>query len=462
MIYGLSTTGYTIIESLVLTFCTVFYLAIEKGHEGRSVPGLVQLVSNRSVGGFITILGLAFLFSRVVDGVADPLIAAWSDRCRSPWGRRRVFLIFSALPLFISSVLVFFPPFPHRVSNINGLYLGLCLGAFFFFFTSYVCPYLSLIPELMPTDRERLRATTVQAACGMLGSALVLIGTWELISYLIESGLYQGTVRIQRSYQTGIVITGLIGLIFLIPPILVIDERRYTRTTPSQTGLWTSLALTLKKRAFVYYIIGNIAFNFAFTVVRTIGAYYVLVLLRGNERDVARYMLAFSVGSVLFFLPVIYLAAKYGKRIMMMLANTTFALFMFLIMFLGKSPFDNKMVLCGLFAYAAFPLAIQHIVANATLSSVAELDARETAQQRQAMFFGVQGLLQKITNGLALVMVGALFSIYGKDFGNDLGVRLSGPFSAIICLSGTYFYYRYPDKYIEARLNYLRGRYERV
>jgi GPH family glycoside/pentoside/hexuronide:cation symporter len=462
VIYGLSTAGYTIIESLVLTFCTVFYLAIEKVKTSQSIVGLNQLVSNDNIAGFITTIGLVFLFGRVIDGIADPLVAAWSDRSRSRWGRRRIFLMISALPLFITAVLVFFPPVQDRVSVANGLYLALCLGAFYVFFTAYVCPYLSLLPELMPTDRERLRATTVQAACGMLGSAIVLIGAWELIAYLIESDRYQGPALVQRSYQTGIAAIATIGLVFLLPAIFVIDEKRYTRTTPSLTGLRASLAMTLRNRPFILYILGNIAFHFALTVVRTIGAYYVLVLLEGSERDVAHYMLAFFGGSVLFFLPVLYLTQKIGKRKTMMLANTTFALFMFLVLFLGQSPFDNRIVLFGLFAYAAFPLAIQQIVANAMLSAVAELDARETGQQRQAMFFGVQGLLQKITVGLAVVVVGALLSAYGKDVGDDLGVRLSGPVSAIICLAGTFFFYLYPEKQIEARLVDYRGRNEQI
>ncbi len=457
VVYGLSTAGYTIIESLVLTFCTVFYLAIEKIEASQSVVGLNQLVSNRNIAGFVTTIGLVFLFGRVIDGIADPLVAAWSDRSKSRWGRRRFFLMISALPLCVTAVLVFIPPFQDRVSVVNGVYLGVCLGAFFFFFTAYVCPYLSLIPELMPTDRERLRTTTVQAACGMLGSAIVLIGAWSLIAYLIESGLYHGPARVQRSYQTGIAIIAIIGLLFLLPAIFVIDEKRYARTAPSQTGLRASLAMTLRNRPFILYILGNIAFNFAFAVVRTIGAYYVLVLLKEREQDVADYMLAFFGGSVLFFLPVIYLTEKIGKRKTMMLANTTFALFMFLVFFLGQSPFDNRVVLFALFAYAAFPLAIQQIVANAMLSAVAELDARETGQQRQAMFFGVQGLLQKITIGLSVVVAGALLSTYGKDVGDDLGVRLSGPVSAIICLAGTYFFYLYPEKRIEAKLADYRG-----
>jgi len=456
VIYGLSTMGYTIVETLVLTFCTVFYLAIEKGQPEKPVSGLIQLISNRNLGGFVTAIGLLFLFGRSIDSISDPLIATWSDRSKSRWGRRRFFLITSCFPLFIFTILIFFPPFQDKISIYNALHLGICLGAFYFFFTAYVCPYLSLIPELMPTDMERIRTTTIQAASGMVGSAVVWIGAWELISFFVKSDLFQGPTRVQQSYQTGIALVAFIGFVFLLPAIFVVDEKRYTKAVPTQIGLLSSLMMTLRNRPFILYVLGNITFNFAATVVRSIGAFYVLVLLRRDEEQIAEFMFIFFGASIVFFLPVIYLVKRVGKRVVMMIGNITFSLFMFFIFFVGMPFFDTDLFLFALFAIGALPLTIQQIVANAMLSSVAELDARENGQQRAAMFFGVQGLLQKISVGLAVVMYGALFSLFGKDIGNDLGVRLTGPISALVCLVGTFFFFLYPEKAIEEKLHLLR------
>ena len=85
---------------------------------------------------------------RFVDGLADPLIAVLSDNCRARPGRRKVFLLASGLPLALTPVLLFFPPFPGGESAGNGLWLGLLLSLFYIAFTAYVNPYLAAMAEL--------------------------------------------------------------------------------------------------------------------------------------------------------------------------------------------------------------------------------------------------------------------------------------------------------------------------
>ena len=59
-------------------------------------------------------LGLAI--SRVWDIVNDPLVGWVSDRTQGRWGRRRGFLLFGAVPLAVTTYLVFAVP-----SDLTGL-----------------------------------------------------------------------------------------------------------------------------------------------------------------------------------------------------------------------------------------------------------------------------------------------------------------------------------------------------
>ena len=47
--------------------------------------------------------GQAILIALLFDAVTDPLIAGWSDRSRSPFGRRRKFLAIGAFPFALFS-----------------------------------------------------------------------------------------------------------------------------------------------------------------------------------------------------------------------------------------------------------------------------------------------------------------------------------------------------------------------
>ena len=63
----------------------------------------------RTYFGFVTVTGTALLLGRVFDALADPVIASLSDNSRSRIGRRKLFLLLSALPFALFTFLVFTP-----------------------------------------------------------------------------------------------------------------------------------------------------------------------------------------------------------------------------------------------------------------------------------------------------------------------------------------------------------------
>jgi len=126
-LYNMSTAGWTLLDSIWLTFYIAFLLP---PHE-KVAEGMIPFVSNERFFGIITVLGAVILFGRIIDAIVDPLIAFWSDRSTSRFGRRRFFLIIGGLPLAISTVLIFFPPVAHA-SFINGIYLAIVFGLYFF------------------------------------------------------------------------------------------------------------------------------------------------------------------------------------------------------------------------------------------------------------------------------------------------------------------------------------------
>ena len=156
-LYNMSNAGQALFDTLFMVFYASFLLPpAEKISEG-----MIQFISNQTFFGVLTILGLIMIFGRVIDAIADPLIAFLSDKSKSKFGRRRFFLMIGGLPLAICAVLIFFPPVA-STSFINAIYLAVIFGLFFFFYTMYVAPYIALIPEFGHTEKERLNITTMQ------------------------------------------------------------------------------------------------------------------------------------------------------------------------------------------------------------------------------------------------------------------------------------------------------------
>ncbi|MBU4361340.1 MFS transporter, partial [bacterium] len=268
-LYNLSTAGWVLLDSIWLTFAIVFLLPPKE----RVAEGMIPFVSNERFWGIITVLGAVMLFGRIVDAIADPLVASWSDRSTSRFGRRRFFLIIGGLPLAVSTVFIFFPPTPYT-SFINGIYLAIVFGLYFFFFTVYVVPYLSLIPELGHNEKARIGITTAQGYFSLIGSAVVMIGGPLLLTLFMRNNDYVG------SYRKMIICLAILGAILLYTAVFAVDEKRFSNARPNNVPLVDSFRKTVKNKAFIIYLFANISLWFLFNIVRSSAIPIVITLMR--------------------------------------------------------------------------------------------------------------------------------------------------------------------------------------
>jgi len=147
--YAFGSLAFTLLERLIILYAIFYFLPPKE-------LGLHNLVSDRTFFGIITITGTALLLGRVFDGLSDPLIATLSDNNRSRVGRRKLFLLYSGLPLALTTFLVFLPPQPAQESLLNGLWLAVMMCLFSIAFTAYVNPFLALMSELGHTGALRI------------------------------------------------------------------------------------------------------------------------------------------------------------------------------------------------------------------------------------------------------------------------------------------------------------------
>lgn len=69
----------------------------------------------------LAFVGLVMVLSRIFDGVTDPIIGFVSDRIRTPWGRRKPFVVIGT-PIYITGIcLLFIPPIEFKEVDILGI-----------------------------------------------------------------------------------------------------------------------------------------------------------------------------------------------------------------------------------------------------------------------------------------------------------------------------------------------------
>ncbi len=104
--------------------------------------------------------GIIMFLGRVVDAIADPIIARWSDNHSGHLGRRIPFMLYSGILYTAVFIALFYPPATGE-SPLNSIYLTLMLGIYFALFTAYVCPpHLALLPELARSNKDRVDLST--------------------------------------------------------------------------------------------------------------------------------------------------------------------------------------------------------------------------------------------------------------------------------------------------------------
>lgn len=418
-LYSFGCIGISVVDRVMAGWVMFFYVPT------GGIKGLVQLMPP-------TTLGLIFLIGRGLDTFIDPGVAYFTDRCRSPRGRRMPFMLWGGLPLAVSLTLLFFPPVRTGMSVWNSVYLVVMLSTFYFFFSFYVCPYLGLLPELARTPEERINLTSSQGVFMLLGTVAGMVVSPILIGKFGYGGMA--------------VAMGALAFVTFYAPVIGINEKKYCASEPSHLDIKQTIAETLRNRPFVIYLFGNLTFWFGFNIISSCVPYYVTALLR-LPKESSMIFYALALGVALVCIPVInLLTRKIGKRNTMI-----FSLFMFLILlpsiyFFGDARIPLKPVVFGyiVISLVGLPLATLFIVPNALVADLTDYDAKLTGLRREAIYFGTQGLFLKIDLGVSTFLMTLMFKYFGNSVSNPMGIRLTGIVGGFFALTGLLAFLFYP------------------
>lgn len=441
--YATGSLAFTLLERLIILYAVFYFIPPKE-------LGVHNLVSERTYFGFITVTGAALLLGRIFDGLADPLIASWSDNSRSRIGRRKVFLLYSGLPLALTTFLIFTPPQPARESLLNGLWLTLMMCLFYIAFTAYVNPFLALMSELGHTSALRINISTFMALFGLLGMVCITVLFPQITTALENSG-----VELRRAYQIAVGAFALFSGIILYLVTFSFDERKHCLPSkPAGMGVFQSLAKTFAVRPFRIFLAGEIFLQFAMNIV-TLGLMYYAVVIFKQEQGFMTVLAGITIGVALLSFPLVNIVSKkIGKKKVIMggllILGTATAVIFPLSFNMTTPAYYISLVMIGL---CGLPLAILSILINPTIGDLARAEYARTGESREAMFFGARAIPLKATIALAGVTFTYLLSAFGKDVAEPLGVQLTILVVSLSSLAGFIAFSRYPEKQVQQWLD---------
>jgi len=431
--YACGMVGWSIMTNLIIVMLPYFYLP-------PSNAGLVPLVPQLLLFGVVNVLSIIAASGRFVDALFDPFIASLSDKSKHPKGRRIPFMKWAIVPAVVFCCLTFFP-LEMKQSGINATWLAITMTLFFMSVTAYVIPYNALLPELTETAEEKVKLSSFQQAGFVLG--IIIAASVNNYADVVEH-VFHITNRDQSVQYTIWGLAGLAGIVMLIP-VLAIDEKKYSISKPSHLPILTAIRKTFGNANFKYYLISDFSFYMSLSVISSGMLYFVTVLLNLPESIGGALMGAMVVLSLVFYPLINYLSRRIGKKPLVLFAFALQSLIFIAMYFLGKFPVSPYLQAYALVLCTSFPLAALGILPNAILAEIAQKDAEETGENREGMFFAVKYLFVKMGQTLGIAAF-AFLTIYGKDPGNDQGLRLSCVCGFILCFTACIFFSRFKEK----------------
>lgn len=443
ILYSCGSLAFTLLERLIILQVVFYYLPPKE-------LGLHNLVPDRTYLGIITVAGTALLLGRVLDGLADPIIAALSDNSRARIGRRKKFLLAGALPLSLCTFLVFSPPGGAEESLLNGFWLALWMCLFYISFTAYVNPYLALMSELGHTDKLRINISTFMAFFGLIGMVVIVVIFPQLIAILEAGGM-----ETRQAYRLSVGGLTLFSMVILYLAALAFDEKKHCLPAkPSGMGTLQSLFKTFSLRPFRIFLTGELFLQFAMNTV-TLGLIYYAIVVFRQEQGFLTVLGGIAIGAALLSFPLVNIVSKkFGKKKVIMggvliLGLSTAVLYLLSFNMEGPS-FYFGLAMIGL---SGIPLAILTILINPTVADMARAEHARTGERREAMFFGARAIPLKATIALAGVNFTFLLSTFGKDVAEPLGVQLSILVVSVSSFLGFLAFSRYPENEVKQWLD---------
>jgi len=354
------------------------------------------------------LMGLALAGGRVVNALSNPPIAFWSDRLRTPWGRRRPFLAVGA-PLLAGCFMLLWVP-PPWSGNALFLYVLAGLVGFYFFFSLTMNPYAALLPDITPGGRGRVAVASWQAGASIGGVGVALLAS----NWLIERG----------GFSTMGVVVGLAGLGMLWLVVVGVREPAAIAEA-APPAFWPEVAAVLRDRMFRIYVVSLTLLWFGTSMVNSSIVYVITVLMR-LPQDAVGFVLGVTFACTLAVFPLLArLTRMVGTVRALRWTLGAASVIVPLIGAIGLRglPFGSAVQGYVVVVLAAAPLAGLLVLPNALLADIAEADRARTQEGREAMYYAVQGLILNVASAAASAAFGVLLA-FGDSPAHTVGLRL--------------------------------------
>jgi len=332
-------------------------------------------------------IALASTLYAIWNALNDPLFGYITDSTRSRLGRRIPYMRFTAPFLALTFILVWFAP----PKASQGALFGWMLGTMLLYDTCYTIiglTYSSLLPEVSESDAERNGLQISSSLFGLLG---MILGFVIPDMFRPKAGAAPSFAPLQVS----MVIVGIFSAAMIIITTLKVKERPEFSEGDEPLKLGPALKYTFSSRSFLILV----AQNFMSILMQSLllGALFYAadyVLQMNSMILVACLFVPLIIGVPITSLIRRRLGVVGAQQVLLLIAGI--ALLLIVVV-------PNALIPVCL-AFAGFGLSGPQTLTNVLFAQVADEDELRSGVRREGAFFGVNALLTKPAQSVALAL----------------------------------------------------------
>jgi GPH family glycoside/pentoside/hexuronide:cation symporter len=377
--YGLGDTAANLVWRTLIFFLPIFY---------TDVFGLSAAA-----------VGTLMLVCRIGDGVTDFFMGVVADRTDTRWGKFRPWILWTALPFGILTVLTFTTP----DLSYNGklIYAYVTYTALILVFTANNIPYSALTGVITPDPIERTSVSSYRFVFAFLGGLI----TQGLNIYLVE---FFGQGDEIKGYKWTMALFAVVSVILFIITFATTRERVKPSRIERSSIKRDALDLLNNKPWLILFFVGILFVTF--TTFRGGVTLYYFKYYINNTEIAAVFMVVGLLASMLGAGITGPLTARFGKRAVMnvcILIGIISSAWLYLI---GPGGITMIFVLSAITEFSTGPIVALFF---AMLADAADYSEWKTQRRATALVFSAGTLSIKFGTAVAASISGWMLAWFG-------------------------------------------------
>ena len=354
--------------------------------------------------------GAVVMIGKIWDAVSDPLMGYISDRTISRWGRRRVYLLFGALPMMLSMVFFFTAP-QYLPSSMHILWALIALVLINTASTIINVPYGSLTPELTEDYNEQSSLNGYRFGCAVFGT-LAGAGAVQPLVELFARPDSDNPLLDPRGFSVMGLILGIIMMVSTLVTFFGTRERKtYTKEDLPKDSFISTFSIVFKNKPFVILLSTYALHMTGLSFLTTILAYYTEnVLLR---EDITTFAMIFLLITAMLFIPVsVLVSKKIGKMRTYQICFAIISSACALIFFFGHR-LPSIEYFYALMVYAGIGVGFSYVAPFAMVPDAIKFEAAKTGEGKEGAYYGMWTFISKFGTAIAIFLAGQILNLGG-------------------------------------------------